>query len=128
MTGAFRPAPERSVVNGMPDWVTKLPGAVTVSDREHRIVYMNDAAAATWEAKGGRDLLGTDLMACHNPRSRAMIEELLNTGGTNVYTIEKNGAKKLIFQSAWRDLTGTVAGLVELSLVLPEGMPHFVRD
>lgn len=114
-------------MNGMPDWVTKLPGAVTVSDSEHRIVYMNDAAVATWEAKGGRALLGTDLMACHNPRSRAMIDELLTTGGTNVYTIEKNGTKKLIFQSAWQDSSGAVAGLVEISLVLPEGMPHFVR-
>lgn len=115
-------------MSSMPDWVTKLPGAVTVSDREHRIVYMNDAAAATWEAKGGRALLGTDLLACHNPRSRAIIEGLLETGGTNVYTIEKGGAKKLIFQSAWRDASGDVAGLVELSLLLPEGMPHFVRD
>jgi hypothetical protein len=114
-------------MNAMPDWVTKLPGAVTVSDREHRIVYMNDAAAATWVARGGLALLGTDLMECHNPRSRAMIEDLLVTGGTNVYTIEKNGTKKLIFQSAWRDHSGAVAGLVELSLVLPEGMPHFVR-
>lgn len=114
-------------MNEMPDWVTKLPGAVTVSDREHRIVYMNDAAAATWEAKGGRALLGTDLLECHNPRSRAMIEELLSTGGTNVYTIEKNGTKKLVFQCAWRDPSGAVAGLVEISLVLPEGMPHFVR-
>jgi len=118
---------ERSVVNGMPDWVSSLPGAVTVSDSEHRIVYMNDAAAATWAAKGGRALLGTDLMACHNARSRAKIEEILRTGGSNVYTIEKNGTKKLIFQSAWRDSSGAVAGLVELSLVLPEGMPHFVR-
>ena len=115
-------------MNEMPDWVTKLPGAVTVTDREHRIVYMNDAAAATWEAKGGRALLGTDLMACHNLRSRAMIDELLNTGGTNVYTIEKNGTRKLIFQSAWRDPSDAVAGLVDLSIVLPGGMPHFVRS
>lgn len=127
MTAFPPPFAKRIVMNTMPDWVTSLPGAVTVSDSEHRIVYMNDAAAATWKAKGGRELLGTDLMACHNPRSRAIIEELLGTGGTNVYTIEKNGTKKLIFQSAWRDSSGVVAGLVEISLFLPEGMPHFVR-
>ncbi|MBU0927035.1 MAG: PAS domain-containing protein [Spirochaetes bacterium] len=111
----------------MPDWVTRLPGAVTVSDRDRRIVYMNDAAAATWAAKGGRALIGSSLEACHNERSRGIIDGLLSSGGVNVYTIEKAGVKKLIHQSAWRDESGAVAGLVELSLVLPEGMPHFVR-
>lgn len=115
-------------MRSMPDWVTRLPGAVTVSDRQHTIIYMNDAAADTWKSKGGRALLGTDLLACHNPRSKAMIEELLETGGKNVYTVQKKGVRKLIFQSAWRDSSGDVAGLVELSLVLPEGMSHFVRD
>ena len=55
------------------------------------------------------------------------IDRLLAEGGRNVYTIDKAGQKKLIFQSAWRDGSGEVAGLVELSLVLPEGMPHYVR-
>ncbi|PKL24797.1 MAG: hypothetical protein CVV47_08370 [Spirochaetae bacterium HGW-Spirochaetae-3] len=111
----------------MPDWVTGFPGAVTVSDREHRIVYMNDKSAATFEKDGGRALVGSPLMACHNERSKAIIQDLLESGGQNVYTIDKAGQKKLVFQSAWRDEAGEVAGLVELSLVLPEGMPHFVR-
>lgn len=115
-------------MHDMPDWVTGLPGAVTVSDLDNAIVYMNDAAAATWAAKGGKSLVGSDLPACHNERSRAMIRGLLESGGTNVYTIEKAGVRKLIYQSAWRDDAGAVAGLVELSLVLPEGMPHFVRS
>ena len=112
----------------MPDWVTGFPGAVTVSDRGHRIVYMNDKAAATFEKDGGRALVGTSLMACHDERSRAIIGRLLESGGQNVYTIDKAGQKKLIFQSSWRDETGQVAGLVELSLVLPPEMPHFVRS
>ena len=111
----------------MPDWVTGFPGAVMVSDLEHRIVYMNDKSAATYEKDGGRALLGKEMMACHNERSRAIIQKLLETGGQNVYTIDKAGQKKLIYQSAWRDEAGRVAGLVELSLVLPPDMPHFVR-
>jgi len=114
-------------MSDMPDWVTSLPGAVTVSDASHRIVYMNDAAAATWEARGGKALVGGDLLACHGERSAAIIDRLLAEGGTNVYTIEKAGKRKLIYQSAWRDGSGAVAGLVELSLVLPPDMPHFVR-
>ncbi len=111
----------------MPDWVRGFPGAVTVSDSQHRIVYMNDKAAATFEADGGRKLIGGSLMACHNERSKAIIDRLLAEGGVNVYTIEKKGQKKLIHQSAWCDEAGALAGLIELSLVLPAELPHFVR-
>lgn len=115
-------------MNTLPDWVTSFPGAVTVSDLNHRIVYMNDRSATTYEPDGGRALIGRELMACHNERSKGIIDGLLRSGGQNVYTIEKAGQKKLIFQSAWRDEKGDVAGLVELSLVLPPDMPHYVRS
>jgi hypothetical protein len=41
---------------------------------------------------------------------------------TNVYTIEKAGRKKLIFQAPWYE-DGIFAGLVELSLDIPSVMP-----
>ena len=42
-------------------------------------------------------------------------------------TFEKNGIKKLIYQSPWyRD--GQYAGFVELSLEIPFDMPHFIRS
>jgi len=45
----------------------------------------------------------------------------------NIYTIEKHAKKKLIYQTPWyRD--GKYAGFIELSLVIPEEMPHFIRD
>lgn len=51
---------------------------------------------------------------------------MLAAGEANVYTIEKDGVKKLIYQAPWyRD--GAYAGFVELSLVVPAAMPHFVR-
>ncbi len=111
----------------MPDWVTSFPGAVTVSDLEHRILWMNDRAADVYADRGGRDLVGGNMMACHNERSRGIIEKLLRTGDPNTYTIEKKGVKKLVYQAAWRDGTGRIAGLVELSLVIPFEMPHFIR-
>lgn len=115
-------------MNELPDWVTSFPGAVTVSDSALRIIYMNDKSAATYVKEGGRALIGKPLMACHNERSKAIVQNLLDSGGQNVYTIDKAGQKKLIYQSAWRDASGAVAGLVELSLVLPADMPHFVRS
>ncbi|PKL07587.1 MAG: hypothetical protein CVV51_13335 [Spirochaetae bacterium HGW-Spirochaetae-7] len=112
----------------MPDWVTNFPGAVMVSDLGHRIVYMNDKSAETYVKEGGRALVGTEMMGCHNERSKALLADMLGTGGQHVYTIDKAGQKKLIYQCAWRDEKGAVAGLVELSLVLPPDMPHFVRS
>jgi len=44
-----------------------------------------------------------------------------------VYTIQKSGVKKLIYQAPWFQ-EGKYAGFVELSLPIPETMPHFDRD
>jgi PAS domain-containing protein len=107
-------------------WVKGFPGAVTVCDRDGIIVEMNDRAAATFAADGGRALLGTNMLACHPERARERLAGLLASGEKNVYTIEKNGVKKLIYQAPWyRD--GAYAGFVELSLEIPPELPHFVR-
>jgi hypothetical protein len=54
------------------------------------------------------------------------VEGLFETRTPNVYTIEKDGRRKLIYQSPWfRD--GEFAGFVELSLPLPDDMPNYVR-
>ena len=63
----------------------------------------------------------------HNERSRAIIARLIAEGGRNVYTIEKRGVHKLIYQTAWRR-KGVIGGLVEFSLELPDKMPHYVRS
>ena len=41
--------------------------------------------------------------------------------------IEKNGVKKIIYQSPWYK-EGEYAGFVELSLEIPLEMPHFIRS
>jgi hypothetical protein len=51
---------------------------------------------------------------------------MLENPRTNVYTVEKEGVKKLIFQCPWYD-SAEYAGFMELSMVLPEGMPNRVR-
>ncbi len=107
-------------------WVEEFPAAVTVCDPAGIIVDMNARAAATFEADGGRALIGTNVLDCHPERAREQLEGMLATRAKNVYTIEKSGVKKLIFQSPWyRD--GAYAGFVELSLEIPFEMPHFVR-
>ena len=98
--------------------------AVTVCDKEGVILYMNDKAKETFAKHG--DLIGKSLIPCHNDNSRFIIAKLLETGGTNAYTIQKNGLKKMIYQTAWKE-NGEVAGLVEISMVIPEEMPHHIR-
>lgn len=104
----------------------EFPSAVTICDKEGVVVYMNQKSIQTFEKWGGATLIGKSLYDCHNEQSIKKIKEILATGIPNSYTIEKNGAKKLIHQSPWYE-NGTLAGLVEISVVLPEEMAHFKR-
>lgn len=108
-------------------WINEFPAAITVCDQRGIIVEMNDKSSSTFADDGGKDLIGTNLLACHPEPSRTIVQELLNSGKSNVYTIEKGGIRKLIYQSPWYE-NGKYAGLVELSLPIPDEMPHFVRD
>lgn len=111
----------------IPDWARELPLSITITDTGANILYMNNKAASTFTKYGGETLIGKSLFDCHNPVSAATIRKLLETGGTNVYTIEKQGQKKLIWQSAWFT-DKVISGLVEISIVLPAEMPHHKRD
>lgn len=88
---------------------------------------MNNRAAQNYAADGGKALIGRSLLDCHPAPAREKLQQLLATQQANVYTIEKKGVRKLIYQSPWFE-NGQFAGLVELSLVIPTQMPHFVRQ
>jgi transcriptional regulator with PAS, ATPase and Fis domain len=107
-------------------WTQEFSGAVTVCDRDGVIVEMNDTSARSFEADGGRALIGRSLLDCHPEPSRSQVADMLARPRVNAYTIEKHGVRKLIYQAPWyRD--GVYEGLVELSLEIPADMPHFVR-
>ena len=95
--------------------------AITVSDTEGIVVYQNDSSI---EVNG--DVRGKNMMGCHNERSQQIIRHMLEHAATNVYTISKKGKKKLIYQTPWYE-DGSVKGLVEYSMVIPEEMPHYDR-
>lgn len=103
-------------------WADELDCAVTVCDTEGAVLYQNSRSR---EVNG--DVQGRSLLPCHSERSRAIIRRLAEEGGKNVYTIEKRGVKKLIYQTVWR-ADGTIRGLVEFSLELPDELPHYVRS
>ncbi|MDE6853421.1 MAG: PAS domain-containing protein [Muribaculaceae bacterium] len=112
----------------LPDWAMGMNCAVTVCDADGTIIYMNERSRETFAARGGAALIGRSLIPYHNERSQSIIRHMLATGESNCYTIEKHGVRKMIYQTPWRDVSGAVAGLVEISMVIPEEMPHYVRD
>jgi len=114
-------------LNQVPDWAKELDCAITVCDIDGIVLYMNDKSIKTFEKWGGTDLIGKTLMTCHPPKAQDKIKELLAENKSNAYTIEKNGFKKLIFQTPWYN-ENKIAGLVEFSIVLPLEMVHFVRS
>jgi transcriptional regulator with PAS, ATPase and Fis domain len=109
------------------DWIDKLDGNVIVSDKDGVIIYMNEKASLQYHKAGDENILGKNLKDCHSERSMQKIQEIESSGGNNVYSIEKKGIKKLIYQSPWYN-NGEFQGIVELSLEIPFDMPHFLRD
>ncbi len=110
----------------MKDWKDGVNFAITVCDREGRVLEMNGKSRATFAKSGGGELVGKSLLDCHPEPAKSKLAKMLKEPFTNAYTIEKNGVKKLIYQTPWLE-DGKPAGLVELSLELPADLPHFVR-
>ncbi|WP_295936773.1 PAS domain-containing protein [uncultured Alistipes sp.] len=105
-------------------WADGVNCAVTVCDTDGIIVYMNAKACMTFAKHG--NLIGRNLFDCHSEQSRGIIRRLLSDGGSNAYTIEKQGVRKMIYQTAWL-VGGEVRGLVEISMEIPFDMPHYDR-
>ena len=71
-------------------------------------------------------LIGSNVLDCHPEPARSELLDLMQEQKRNIYTIEKNGIKKLIYQSPWYH-EGQYAGFVEISIEIPLELPHFVR-
>lgn len=108
-------------------WIQEFPASITVCDADGIILAMNDRALESTAADGGPALIGQNVLDCHPEPSRTQLTAMLASGEKNVYTIRKNGIKKLIYQSPWYR-NGVFAGFVELSLPIPETMAHRDRD
>ena len=106
------------------DIFKQLNLAITVCDKSLKIVYMNDKAMDTFKENGY--LIGKNLLDCHKDASKEKIQFLLDEGKTNVYTIDKKGVYKLIYQTPWYK-EGKIEGLMEISCEIPKDMPHFIR-
>ena len=58
----------------MEKWSDELPFvAITICDKEGKIIDMNRRSIATYEKDGGKALIGKQLMDCHPERAKKII-------------------------------------------------------
>ena len=100
--------------------------AITVCKKDGEIIEMNRKSRQTFLKPGRENLIGKNVLDCHPSPAKEKLESMLKDPHSNAYTIEKNGIKKLIFQTPWYE-NGEFMGLVEFSMVIPENLPHYIR-
>ena len=105
------------------DYFEHIDFSVTICGKDGIVVYQN----AVSRGKYGH-MVGRNLFKCHNEKSNEKILQMIETGNSNTYEIIKHGKRFLIRHSPWYDAEdGSVAGLVELSIPLPDKYPMFNR-
>ena len=108
-------------------WVEGLPVAITVTDADGMIVEMNARSRESYAEEGGGALVGTSVFDCHPEPALTKTRELYARKSPNHYTIRKQGQRKIIHQIPWT-VKGEFAGYVEISIPIPDELPHFDRD
>jgi len=108
-------------------WVREFPVAITVTAADGTILELNLQACETFAADGGAALIGRNVLDCHPEPARSRTEELYRTQKPNHYTIRKGGQRKIIHQIPWFR-NGSFAGVVEMSVPIPDELPHSDRD
>lgn len=106
------------------DYLEHAPMSVTMCDREGIVVYQNETARTN-----DGNVVGRNMLACHSVKTRAKIEHMLSTGQGNTYAIIKNGKHHMVHHLPWvEEASGSVAGLIELVIPIPDAYPTFDRD
>lgn len=92
--------------------------AIVICNLEHDIIYMNPAAIARYEKRGGAKLIGSNLLNCHNEQSAEKIRNVISwfmesTEHNRVYTFYNEKENKDVYMIALRDDVGTLIGYYE---------------
>ncbi len=91
---------------------------VVLCNLEHIIIYMNKAAEESYAEEGGATLLGKNLLDCHPPKAREIIEKVLNwfresKDHNMVYEFRNEEVNKDVYMVALRDESGELIGYYE---------------
>lgn len=106
------------------DYLENVAFAATVCDKDGVVVYQNACAR---KRDGG--VVGQNLYDCHSKKSQEIIRHMIETGESNTYEIIRHGKRRLLHQTPWfEESDDNIAGLIELSVELPDEYPTFNRD
>ena len=108
-------------------WVDEFAVGITVCDSKGIVLEMNRKSVANFRGEGGGKLIGKNLFDCHPEPARTKLRKIMRRRQRNVYTVQKRGKRKLIYQGPWFT-AGQYRGFVELSVELPSRIPHINRD
>lgn len=91
---------------------------VVLCDLNHTIIYMNKAAARNYEKRGGANLVGQNLLDCHNEHSREIINKVLawfaeDENNNMIYTFKNEKENKDVYMVALRDENRKLIGYYE---------------
>lgn len=92
--------------------------AVVICNTEHEIIYMNPAAVERYAKRGGAELVGRSLLACHNAASVEKIRRVTawfaqSSANNRVYTFHDDRENKDVYMVALRDEAGKLIGYYE---------------
>ena len=92
--------------------------AVVICNLAHEIIYMNPAACARYAKRGGAELVGKNLFACHNAASQEMIQKVVewfreSSDHNIIYTFYNEKENKDVYMVALRDESGELKGYYE---------------
>jgi len=108
-------------------WFEEFPAPITVTDATGTILAMNAASRRLFEADGGGALVGHSIFDCHPEPALTRTRALYAGREPNHYTVRTRGVRKIIHQLPWTS-NGVFGGFIEISLVIPEELPHHDRD
>lgn len=92
--------------------------SIVICDLNHTIVYMNPSAMRNYSKYGGGELVGKNLLNCHNEKSRELIEKVLSwfaesNENNMIYTHWNQKQNKDVYMVALRDEKKNLIGYYE---------------
>ena len=104
-------------VNFYKSIVDQERSSIVICNLEHEIIYMNQAAINHYEKRGGGELIGKNLLECHNQESKEKIQQVIDWFSSDeahniVYTFHNDKQNKDVYMVALRE-EGELIGYYE---------------
>lgn len=92
--------------------------AIVICDTNHIIKYMNKTAIQKYSKRGGKELVGKNLLDCHNEHSQELIKKILgwfmeDENNNMIYTFKNEKENKDVYMVALRDEDNKLIGYYE---------------